>query len=616
MRRLFLMATFLLTSTLILGQDSSNSRSDSLANILLHQQSLEIRKLEQQRLLDSTRRAELEEELGELKTGDADKRNELEKQLNEIALHDSLRLSERRRRIDSLKSYVTGYPVIPFFKDTIFYVYNRQGSFSARERASAIEERIRRIAGPRVAQVDSVRLMNGALSTDIFFGDKIIMSISEDDALVADTTTYDLAMQYKRKIETSLQQYRTEISWQTILTEILLAILVIIVLSVVIVIINKGKKRLNLYVKSLENTRLKGIHIRNYSLFDSSQEVKFLFGVTNIIRWVLIITAIYISLPVLFSIFPWTEGLADKLIGYVLSPLKKILRSIWEFLPNLFTILVIVLVFHYFLKGIEFLKSEIEKGDLKIHGFYPDWANPTFQIIKILVYAFMLVVIFPYLPGSDSPAFKGVSVFLGVLFTFGSAGSLSNIIAGLVLTYMRAVHIGDRVKIGDITGDLIEKNLLVRRIRTVKNEIISIPNSNVMNSHIINYSSAAPDKGLIVHSTVTIGYDVPWRQVHQLLIDAAMATPLTQKDPEPFVLQTSLDDYYVSYQLNAYTRHPNQQSAIYSHLHQNIQDKFSEAGVEIMSPHYNNLRDGNKTTIPGDYRPKDFKAPGFEEGRK
>jgi small-conductance mechanosensitive channel len=225
--------------------------------------------------------------------------------------------------------------------------------------------------------------------------------------------------------------------------------------------------------------------------------------------------------------------------------------------------------------------------------------------------AFMLVVIFPYLPGSNSPIFKGVSVFLGFLFTFGSAGSLSNIISGLVLTYMRLFKIGDRVKIGEVTGDIIERSLLVTRIRTTKNEVISIPNSTVMGSPSTNYSSDAPDKGLILHSTVTIGYDVPWRDMHQALIDAALRCELILKDPIPFVLQTGLDDFYVSYQINAYTREANLQATIYSLLHQHIQDVCNERGIEIMSPHYRSERDGNMSTIPASYLPKDYKQPGF-----
>jgi small-conductance mechanosensitive channel len=223
----------------------------------------------------------------------------------------------------------------------------------------------------------------------------------------------------------------------------------------------------------------------------------------------------------------------------------------------------------------------------------------------------MFIVIFPYLPGSDSTVFKGVSVFLGVLFSFGSAGSLSNIIAGLVITYMRLFKIGDRVKIGEVVGDVIEKTLLVTRVRTIKNEIISIPNSSIMNSHTLNYSSDAPENGLILHSTVTIGYDVPWKEIHQYLIDSALRTNHIEKDPKPFVLQTSLDDFYVSYQINAYTKTPNKQALIYSELHQNIQDTCNENSIEIMSPHFRGVRDGNSSNIPNKYKPTNYKPPYF-----
>jgi small-conductance mechanosensitive channel len=176
---------------------------------------------------------------------------------------------------------------------------------------------------------------------------------------------------------------------------------------------------------------------------------------------------------------------------------------------------------------------------------------------------------------------------------------------------MRLFKIGDRVKIGEVFGDVIEKSTLVTRVRTIKNEIISIPNSTVMNSHTINYSSDAPEKGLIVHSTVTIGYDVPWKQMHETLIEAAKRTELIMPEPSPFVLQTSLDDFYVSYQINAYTKEPNKQAIIYSDLHQNIQDVCNENGIEILSPHYRAARDGNMSTIPSGYLPKDYIPPSF-----
>jgi small-conductance mechanosensitive channel len=448
------------------------------------------------------------------------------------------------------------------------------------------------------------------------YQDLIIMSISEDDALWANQTKEALAANHMANIREALVSYQEETSIVTLFQEFGLALVVLVITYFILKYIVKLFRWTAIKIHAQENQRIKGIKIRDYTLFDASRQVAVLINLNTVLKWIVMLSTVYIALPILFGIFPWTKNMAQTLFGYILDPLKDIALGLWNFLPNLFTIVVIVVVFRYVLKGLYFLKSEIQVENLKIPGFYPDWAAPTYQIVKVLVFAFMVVVIFPYLPGSDSPIFQGVSVFLGFLFTFGSAGSLSNIIAGLVLTYMRLFKMGDRVMIGNISGDVIEKNMLVTRVRTIKNEIISIPNATVMNSHTINYSSDAPEKGLIMHSTITIGYDVPWREMHEVLVQAALKTPLLLDEPAPFVLQTSLDDFYVSYQINAYTREPNKQAKIYSDLHQNIQDGCNAAGIEIMSPHYRAARDGNQSTIPADQLPKDYKIPSFRFKRE
>ena len=437
------------------------------------------------------------------------------------------------------------------------------------------------------------------------------MSISENDAIWNNSSKLEYAKKCQYIISASVLRYKSETSFATLAKEIGLAILVLIVLGTLISLIRRLFKWTATKIQIQEEKRIKGIKIKNYTLFDAKKQVEALLTINNFLKWAFILILVYIALPILFGIFPWTRNFANTLLSYILDPLKNIALGLWNYLPNLITVIVIVIVFRYVLKGIGFLKNEIEKGDLNIPGFYADWANPTYQIIRVVVIAFMLVVIFPYLPGSDSPVFQGVSVFLGVLFTFGSSGSLSNIVAGLVLTYMRLFKIGDRVKIGEIVGDVIEKSLLVTRIKTIKNEIISIPNSTVMSSHTINYSSETVDKGLILHTTVTIGYDVPWKDMHQALLNAADRTDLLLKEPRPFVLQTSLDDFYVSYQINAHTKEANKQATIYSQLHSNIQDCCNEVGIEILSPHYRAERDGNMTTIPANYLSKDYKAPTF-----
>lgn len=597
--------------TLCAQKDSINKKNDSLNNIILEDYNIKIAKIEEQRKADSTQKVELETQINSLKTTDNLKKEELQKKLQDLKDKEAERISQKKAQIDSLRHTATGYPVMGFFNDTLFMIYNKLGSFSAKDRADAITGRVNALAADFNFKPDSLKLSQAETTMDLVFGESIITSVSENDALWNNGTKREVATNFKNIIGDAVMKYKSETSLSTLAKEIGLALLVIVVIVVLIVYIGKLFKWTAKKIQDEEDKRLKGIKIKNYTLFDAKREVNFLLNVNTILKWLIILLSIYIALPILFGIFPWTKNFAEVLFGYILNPVKKIASALWNYLPNIITIIVILIVFRYVLKGIHFLKTEIENGELHITGFYPDWANPTYQIVRVLVFAFMIIVIFPYLPGSDSPVFRGVSVFLGFLFTFGSAGSLSNIIAGLVLTYMRLFKLGDRVKIGDVTGDVIEKSMLVTRIRTIKNEIISIPNSTVMSSHTINYSSDADEKGLIIYTTVTIGYDVPWKDMHQALTDAALKTDLILNEPLPFVLQTSLDDFYVSYQINAYVRDANKQAVIYSNLHQNIQDVCNERGIEILSPHYRAARDGNTTTIPASYLPKDYEAPPF-----
>jgi small-conductance mechanosensitive channel len=617
MLRLLLNVVVLLALTVISAQTDSLT-IDSIPKPLVDSSEIvqksfqkKLDNLEKQRLLDSLKKADLEAQIKDLKNSDVGQRDKLQEEINIINAQETARIQQKKQQIAALRKSTKGYPVIGFFEDTLFKVYTKLGSFSAKERADAITRRISSLPDNIGFSSDSLLVNTAENSSDITYGETIIMSVSQNDALWEDTSTENLATNYRDKIATAVTHYKSEINIWTLAKEIGLAILVLVIIWFLIKYIVRFFNWTALKIESQEDKRIKGIKLKEYTLFDSKRQVAALLLVNKVLKWFIILLSIYIALPILFGIFPWTRNFADTLFGYVLNPVKSILLSIWNYLPNLITILVIVLVFRYVLKGIRFLSLEIRRGNLKINGFYPDWAQPTYQIVRVLVIAFMIVAIWGYIPNSDSPIFQGISVFLGFLFTFGSAGSLSNIIAGLVLTYMRLFKIGDRVKIGEVFGDVIEKSSLVTRIRTPKNEIISIPNSTVMSSHTINYSSDAPEKGLIIHTTVTIGYDIPWKKMHAALIEAATRTELVMETPPPFVLQTSLEDFYVAYQINAYVKEANKQAAIYSNLHQNIQDVCNEQGIEILSPHYRAARDGNMSTIPENYLPKDYKAPSF-----
>jgi small-conductance mechanosensitive channel len=246
-----------------------------------------------------------------------------------------------------------------------------------------------------------------------------------------------------------------------------------------------------------------------------------------------------------------------------------------------------------------------------IPGVSPDWAMLAYKVLRIGVVAMAAVVVYPYIPGSDTEAFKGIGIFAGALFTLGASGMAGNILGGLALTFAGTFHVGDRVKIGEVVGDVVQTTLMLTRVRSIRNEIVTIPNSTILAGHIVNYSTEARGRGLVLVTEVTIGYDAPWRKVHELLIEAARRTPEVLATPAPFVLQHSLNDYHVSYEIWAYTANATDMFLTYGALHQNIQDSFNEGGIEILSPGYASLRDGNTTTIPASYRDGRYAPPPF-----
>ncbi len=395
----------------------------------------------------------------------------------------------------------------------------------------------------------------------------------------------------------------------------LIGILLSILTTAIAVVVFKGVhsffQSLTGKIEGWKGTLIQPVKLRTVEILSVQRIAGLLEGAFKLLRWIVTAALAYFYISILFSFFQFTHNWARTLIRYIVGPLSDVFVAFVKYLPNLFFIIVIVYVTRYAIKFVRLIFAELEKGTFRLPGFYGDWAAPTYKIARFLIIAFAAIVIFPYLPGSSSPVFQGISVFLGVLFSLGSTSAIGNIVAGTVITYMRPFKIGDRVKIADTVGDVVEKTLLVTRIRTIKNVDITVPNAMVLGSHIINFSSSASERGLILHTSVTIGYDVPWVRIHELLIAAAGATDNVLKDPKPFVYQTSLDDSYVSYELNAYTDQPNRMANTYSGLHQNIQDKFNEAGVEIMSPSFSAIRDGNKSTIPDSYLPKTYSPRGF-----
>ncbi len=485
-----------------------------------------------------------------------------------------------------------------FNSDTLFELYERAGAFSPKDRAKSILKRLEDISAEPDFDPDSLYLAQTENSADLMYEDKVILSVMGKDTVYTGKSRAETAQNYLGLLRESLKRHQKSKELLVILKDIGLSALLIIIAYFVFKYL---AMLFSFSVRSVQNSKsrlFKGISLKNLRLLNPDQMLLITILFIRVIKFFVYALVFYLALLLQFSILPWTRHFAGKLLDFILNPLNMMIDSFLGYLPNLITIIVIFTVTRYLVRFIRFLSVSIEKGDLNLSRFHPEWAQPTFYILRILVYALMFVAIFPYLPGSNSPVFQGVSAFLAILFSISSAGSLSNIIAGIVLIYMRSFKVGDRVKIGDVAGDITGKSLLLTKIRTIKNEEVSIPNSLILGQHTINYSALASEEGLVIHTSVTIGYDIPWESIHKLLIEAAGRTEFIEKEPVPFVLQKSLDDFYVNYEINAFTRDANKQAYIYSELHKNIQDAFGAAGVEIMSPHYHALRDGNTTAIP------------------
>ncbi|WP_283640554.1 mechanosensitive ion channel family protein [Mesonia mobilis] len=505
-----------------------------------------------------------------------------------------------------------GFPVIGKAKEELFSIYQKSGDLSAAERASIISERIQRIDANTFSK-DSLQILKDQERLELIYGSQILLNITNLDTIGSKKSKQELANFYAEVISANLDIAESKYIPKNIFLKIGFVALILLGLWLALKLIAFLNKRSIRFIESKKDKWLKSLTYNNYTFITPEQELNVILFILKILKWFLILLVVYIFFPLIFSVFEFTQGWSNYLFDLIFSSFGQIFTAIWHYFPNIIKIAAIIIVMRYFVKAVKYIFAEIEDEKLQISGFHPDWAMPTFTIIRFLLYAFMFVLIFPLLPGSDSTIFKGVSVFLGVLLSLGSSSAIANMVAGLVITYMRPFKIGDRINIGNTTGNVIEKTLLVTRLKTIKNEEITIPNSAVLSGNTVNYSTFTKEKGegLIINTTVTLGYDIPYKTVYAALIEAALRTNLIEKQPKPFVLQTSLDDFYVSYQLNAYTKHANKQALIYSDLHQNIQDCCNEMDIEILSPHYRAQRDGNMTTIPKDYLPKDYEAPSF-----
>jgi len=459
-------------------------------------------------------------------------------------------------------------------------------AYPAEERANAIRKRIAAIAADRSVAADSLRVVEMEDRTRIMAGDGLVSAFNDADAAAEGVTRQILARHALIKIAAAITSYRNDRSPRVLLINTLYALGATVVLALLLFVFRGVFNRLDALAERRLKYWVERLEARSHQLVQAQQLINALHGFLKLLGVLSVLVVAYVYLNLVLGLYPWTRPLAARLFEIFFGPLGALAMEFVDALPNIAFVAVLVIVTRYVLKVTRLYFLGIEHGTIQPGNFDRDWALPTYKIARLVVIACALVVAYPHIPGSSSEAFKGVSILIGLVFSLGSSSVIANLIAGYSMIYRRAFKVGDRIMVKDLTGDVTDIRLMVTHLRTVKNEEIVVPNSDILNSHVINYNTLARSRGLILHTTVGIGYETPWRQVEAMLRLAAERTPGLLKEPAPFILQKSLGDFAVTYELNVYCDEPQRMGRLYTAMHQNILDVFNEHGVQIMTPAY------------------------------
>jgi small-conductance mechanosensitive channel len=459
-------------------------------------------------------------------------------------------------------------------------------AFPADRRAEQIRQQIISIARDESIAADSGRTQAMDDRVGIYFGDTLAFSLFPVDAEIENIDVALLAEVVLMRVANAIDQYRVSRSAERVLRSTLILVVITVIAGALLYLTFKLLGWLNRIVGKQAAMTQQRLAEASRRVFNIQQIAAWAQGPLRLLRFVLLATITLTWLNAALGLYPWTRPFATRVFDLVVDPLEDLGTGLLEQIPNLMFLLILALLVRFLLGGARRIFQRVHYGMLPLAGFDREWAMPTYRIVRLLILAFALIVAYPYIPGSNSEAFKGVSIFFGVIFSIGSSSFIGNIIAGYGLLYRRGFRKDDLVRIGDMTGFVVETRMLSTQLRTVKNELINIPNSTVLNSEITNFSSLQRDPGLILHTTVGIGYDVSWREVERLLLEAARRTEGIVMEPAPFVHRSSLGDFAVDYELNCYCSDAGRMAALYSALHSSILDTFNEAAVQIMSPHY------------------------------
>ncbi len=467
---------------------------------------------------------------------------------------------------------------------TLFRVRGMTG-FPAEERAKAIVSRIRDFAASG-KPTETLKVENLPEMSRILGGDIVLVTVIDADAELEHVSRPIFAERSKMNIAEAVNSYRRDRSRPVLLRRLAVTFGATALLWFLLSIDGRLFRQLRVIAEQHVKTRIDNLKAKSFQFFSTGSLWGAILSFIGTLQLVVSLVIFYVYLNFVLGLFPWTRALALRLFSILVEPLQVLGGAFVDSLPSLIFLAILFLITRYILKAAGLFFIGIDKGIIQFDGFDQDWALPTNRIVRFLIIAFALVVAYPYIPGSNSDAFKGVSLFIGVIFSLGSSSFIANIIAGTTMTYRRAFKIGDRIKVNDLMGVVTDVRQQVTHLRTIKNEEITIPNSVMLSSHILNYSVMTKKGGLILHTSVRIGYDTPWRKVEAILLNAADKTEGLLKEPKPFVLQWELGEFGVKYEINAYCDDASKIISLYTRLHQNILDSFNEQGVQIMTPAY------------------------------
>ena len=493
------------------------------------------------------------------------------------------------KEIEKLRNKMRGRPIV-FEKDTLYYLYTSYGPYDIDTRVKYVEEKLKELYNDPYFVADSIKIKPAGDYLSVMYNDKTITGVSMVDALWENSSQTELAQRYANIIKNTIVKYKEQNSLKSVLIRLAELLLVLFIAFILVWAINRLFDFLKKIALNSEHRFLTSIRIRNYDFIKKPGIVKALVKLLAILRIVFLLFLLITIIPLIFDIFPSTQYLSKIIVQWISEPIKNVGIAIIGYLPHLFYIVIIAVITRYVLKILRFFALEIERGILKIKGFHPEWAHTTYVLARMMLWVLALVIMFPHLPGSDSDAFKGISVFLGVLISLGSSSAISNAIAGIVISYMRPFQVGDWIKSGEIIGAVIEKNALVTRLKTINNEDITIPNSAILSGATMNFTSIGKEIGLALNVQVKVRYDYSDNLVEELLIEAALKTNGISPKPHPYIFQISLSELNAVYELNAYTFHPENMYFIKSDLTKNIQSTFRQANIEIFSTQYVEIR--------------------------